>query len=233
MRPSLALAAALVLPGGWLEAAACPAAASFPGANGRVVFASERATGAGVANPEGDFEIFRADPDGSDVKQLTKHTADDTQPAWSADGGRLAFTRDLAGNAEISTMGASGADPTDRTDDGGGGVDPDGQAAPLERRGAVPGAGPCPRRRERGAAGTRHANYLVLTMPAAAAARMMGWWLDGCRADAFGRWADRRLVGRSRHRGGRRPGRDARAAPDRPPSLPDRDRDGRSGPRRI
>ncbi len=46
-----ALVAALVLTGGGLGAAAEPAAAAFPGKNGKIAFASTRTTGPGVTNP--------------------------------------------------------------------------------------------------------------------------------------------------------------------------------------
>src|SRR5215210_1544194 len=69
-----------------------PAEAAFPGSqNGKIVFASNLATGTGVDNPEGDDEIFTMNPDGTGITQLTKNTADDYYPAWSADGQRIAF----------------------------------------------------------------------------------------------------------------------------------------------
>jgi hypothetical protein len=44
-----------------------PARAAFPGENGKIVFASDRTTGAGVNNPDGDYEIFAMKKDGSGV----------------------------------------------------------------------------------------------------------------------------------------------------------------------
>jgi hypothetical protein len=75
----LALAAALVLPGG-PGTTAEPAAAAFPGSNGLIVFASQRTTGPGVNNPEGDGEIFAMSSDGSNVQQLTFNIVPDSDP---------------------------------------------------------------------------------------------------------------------------------------------------------
>ena len=60
-----AAAAAIVLAGLLLELAgtARDAEATFPGDNGKIAFASNRTTGEGVNNPEGDFEIFMMDRD--------------------------------------------------------------------------------------------------------------------------------------------------------------------------
>src|SRR5829696_2606372 len=62
------------------------AEAAFPGANGKIVFQSERTTGTGVDNPTGDSEIFTMNPDGTGVTQLTFNTAFDGTPTFSDDG---------------------------------------------------------------------------------------------------------------------------------------------------
>ena len=83
----LALAAALVLAGGGLGAVVNPAQAAFPGRNGKIAFTSNRIT---AGNPTGDDEIFTMNPDGSGGKQLTDNAAEDRDPAWLADGTRIA-----------------------------------------------------------------------------------------------------------------------------------------------
>jgi hypothetical protein len=54
-----------------------PAEATFPGENGRIALASNRTAGEGVDNPEGDFEIFTMNQDGTGLTQLTQNAAFD------------------------------------------------------------------------------------------------------------------------------------------------------------
>jgi Tol biopolymer transport system component len=58
------------------------AQAAFPGANGRIAFQSFR---------DGNFEVYTMDPDGSSPTRLTNELPFDGEPAWSADGSRIAF----------------------------------------------------------------------------------------------------------------------------------------------
>jgi Tol biopolymer transport system component len=83
-----AVAAAAVVPLGTE-----PAEAAFPGANGKIAFASNR----GAV----DYEIFAMKPDGTGLEQLTDNTAQEFNPTWSADGGWIAFNSDRDGNLEI------------------------------------------------------------------------------------------------------------------------------------
>jgi Tol biopolymer transport system component len=122
-----ALAAALVLAGGSLGATAEPAGAAVAGFNGRIAFASRLSTGPGVNNPEGDWEIFTMNPNGSDVKQLTFNGAGDLDPAWSPNGQTIAFvtTRDSSEEmhfTEIYTMRADGANQKRLTNSGNNGA---------------------------------------------------------------------------------------------------------------
>jgi WD40-like Beta Propeller Repeat/HYR domain len=71
-----------------LVASTNPAAGAFPGTNGKIAFASNRT---------GTFDIFTANGDGSGLANLTATPGlDELDPAWSADGRRLAFARDGA-----------------------------------------------------------------------------------------------------------------------------------------
>jgi Tol biopolymer transport system component len=83
-----------------------PAEPAFPGGNGKIVFFSDRIT---TDNPEGDNEIFTMNSDGSNVSQLTKNSASDGWPAWSADGTQIAFVTDRDGNFEVYKMAADGS----------------------------------------------------------------------------------------------------------------------------
>jgi CSLREA domain-containing protein len=105
----LAMVAALLV-------AQSPAEASaFPGANGKIVFSSDRTTGAGVDNPEGDEEIFSMNPDGTGLKQLTRNNAGDGAPAVSADGKKITFVSRRTGDFEVFAMNADGTAQTNLT----------------------------------------------------------------------------------------------------------------------
>lgn len=88
------------------------AAATFPGANGNIAFASDRTAGEGVDNPEGDFEIFTINRDGSSLVQLTENAAFDFAPDWSAGGRKIAFESRREGFSEIFVMSADGSEQT-------------------------------------------------------------------------------------------------------------------------
>ena len=83
----LGIACSLVFAGG--------ASAAFPGTNGRVVF---------VSNRDGNQEIYSANADGSDPRRLTTNLVADTEPAYSPDGSKIAFTR----GGDIWVMNADG-----------------------------------------------------------------------------------------------------------------------------
>ena len=97
-------------------ALAGPADAAFPGSNGRIVFASDR-----DAPGSNGREIYTAAADGSDPVRLTTNSVPDTDPAYSPDGKKIAFTR----ANDIWVMNADGSDPKAITGPEG----PDSQAA--------------------------------------------------------------------------------------------------------
>ena len=91
---------------------AFPAAAgsAFPGADGRIVFASDRAG-------SNNREIYTSNADGSDPLLLTTNTVADTDPAYSPDGSRIAFTRsndiwvmNANGSGQVAISGLEGPD---------------------------------------------------------------------------------------------------------------------------
>src|SRR3982074_1602858 len=91
----LAMAAVLLL-------TTLPAHATFPGKNGRIAF--------GRYDPTiGDFDLYTANPDGSDVRQLTRVPS--FMSDWSADGTRIAFDFfDPGGNEQVATINPDGTD---------------------------------------------------------------------------------------------------------------------------
>jgi hypothetical protein len=78
----------------------------------KVVFASNRTTGTGVNNPTGDTEIFKMNPDGTGVRQLTSNTANEILPELSPDGKKIAYvsygkqTSNPQGDGEVYRMNA-------------------------------------------------------------------------------------------------------------------------------
>ncbi len=84
-------------------ALSAPAAATFPGGNGKIAFVS-------------GAEIWVVNPDGTGATQLTNNTQDDWEPAWSpvfvASQIAFASNRDGNGNHEIYVMNADGSGQT-------------------------------------------------------------------------------------------------------------------------
>ena len=50
---------------------------------------------------DGDWEIYVMNADGTGQTRLTVNTADDFSPAWSPDGGKIAFVSGRDGNFDI------------------------------------------------------------------------------------------------------------------------------------
>src|SRR5215207_2967976 len=90
------------------------ARAAFPGTNGKIAFSTLSDSGDFVSD-FGDFDIFVMNADGSGLVALTGYGADDSQPAFSPDGSRIAFTSSRTGNAEIFVMSADGTNVTQVT----------------------------------------------------------------------------------------------------------------------
>lgn len=85
---------------------AAPAGGSFPGTNGRIAYYDF------IQRPS---QIYTIDPDGTDALQLTTGTRAKVDPAWSADGTKIAFgsrsTRRTA-RGRLETMNADGSQRT-------------------------------------------------------------------------------------------------------------------------
>ncbi len=110
-----------------LVALAGPAQQAEAAFTEKVVFASNRTTGTGVDNPTGDFEIFRMNPDGTGVRQLTTNTVFDFGPTLSPDKTKVAYhtynkqTSNPEGDNEIYIMNASdGKEKKNLTNNGSG-----------------------------------------------------------------------------------------------------------------
>jgi RTX calcium-binding nonapeptide repeat (4 copies)/WD40-like Beta Propeller Repeat len=88
-----ALAAALVLtPAAW---------ATFPGANGRIAFIGAVSSTSDFVVDE--FDLLTMEADGTDTQNLTADIMGDAwSPAWSADGGQIAYFLDTSGSGWAS-----------------------------------------------------------------------------------------------------------------------------------
>ena len=84
-----------------------PAAATFPGRNGLIVFDTQDRPNV----DGGSSQIYTIRPDGSAMRELTHlgsgHNAFD--PHWSPDGRRIAYVSDGAGSADVWVMKDDGA----------------------------------------------------------------------------------------------------------------------------
>ncbi|MBI4260751.1 MAG: PD40 domain-containing protein [Actinobacteria bacterium] len=97
---------------------ASPADASFPGANGKIAFSTTRGGG--------DYSIYSMNPDGTGIAPLIEGPWNDSVPAYSADGTRIAFqsnrnhlpwwhfdifvaSADGTGQTRLTTTGTDGA----------------------------------------------------------------------------------------------------------------------------
>ena len=72
----------------------------------RLAFASSR---------DGNFEIYTVKADGTDLRRLTSHPADDSAPTWSPNGSQIAFTSARGGSNQIYIMSADGGPVTKLT----------------------------------------------------------------------------------------------------------------------
>lgn len=78
---------------------------------------------AALANDEGriafvvDGDIYTMNDDGAEQTRLTDSPAEDSGPAWSPDGTKMAFVRSQDGNDEVYMMNADGSDQARLTED--------------------------------------------------------------------------------------------------------------------
>ena len=94
----------LLLASALVAIAAGPAHAAFPGADGLIVFQSDR---------DGRSEIYTMEYlAGTSQTRLTNNAGGSSQPSWSADGNKIVFSSGRDGNAEIYVMDANGANQT-------------------------------------------------------------------------------------------------------------------------
>ncbi len=109
------LAASLLL----ILAAAKPVEAAFPGDNGKIAFTR-------VYGLYEGSDLYLMDPDGTNLTQITNHPGDDTQPALSPDGTRVAFVSGRGGEgSDVYVMKAAPEGPDNQPVRLTNGADPD------------------------------------------------------------------------------------------------------------
>ena len=81
------------------------AEASFPGANGKIVFTTART---------GHYDLYTMNPDGTAQTPITNDLTYDFNPAWSADGAKIVWDKTY----DIYTMNADGTGATNLTNTG-------------------------------------------------------------------------------------------------------------------
>lgn len=84
-------------------------------AGGAGLIAFEATTG--PSNETRETDIYVMSPDGTNVRRIVAHTADDGDPAWSPDGSKLAFKSNRDGNYEIYVINVDGTGLTRLTND--------------------------------------------------------------------------------------------------------------------
>jgi Tol biopolymer transport system component len=65
-----------------------------------------------VSARNGDYEIYRINPDGSGLKNLTDHPKEDRSQVWSSNKKKIAFASRRDGNDEIYVANADGTGQT-------------------------------------------------------------------------------------------------------------------------
>ena len=90
-----------------------PTPVVYPPAERPIIFSSLRDVTAGRVN----LEILAAKSDGSDVVNVSRNVANDTDAAWSPDGQYIAFASDRGGGYDIYVMRKDGSDVRRLTND--------------------------------------------------------------------------------------------------------------------
>ena len=74
----------------------------------------------------GNIQVFVADADGSNARQLTHGEGGARGPRWSPDDSKITYEQDTSGNSQIFVVDVSDGTSTQVTDESGGAVDPGG-----------------------------------------------------------------------------------------------------------
>ena len=61
-----------------------------------------------VSTRDGNHELYTMNADGSDKKNVTNVSSNETEPTWSGNGQKIVFVTDRDGNAELYSMNPDG-----------------------------------------------------------------------------------------------------------------------------
>lgn len=84
---------------------------SFSPDGTKIVFTSNRDNGPRIGLSDQGFEIYVMDVNGTNIQRLTNSPGLDTEPVFSPDGSKIAFTSARSGNLDIWVMNANGSNP--------------------------------------------------------------------------------------------------------------------------
>jgi Tol biopolymer transport system component len=93
-----------------------PAEATFPGRNGKIAFAGIRHSEVSTTN---NWEIYTTRPGTFKLVNITNSPSNDTNPDWSPNGRKIAYSGDADGSVDIYVMRANGAGKKRLTDSSG------------------------------------------------------------------------------------------------------------------
>ena len=105
-----AFCATVVVAGGMALGPATGAHASFPGANGLIVWSHATS----LTTP---YQLYVMPPDGGTIHQLTHSTGNVSFPAWSADGRSIAYEEAIGNHIDVIVANADGSNEHDITND--------------------------------------------------------------------------------------------------------------------
>lgn len=90
----------------------------YTGDERHAIFSNDGSKLAFVSNETGAFDVYVANPDGSDLINLTNSAGSNERvPRWSPDGTKLIFYGDVAGNSDIYVINADGTGLTQISND--------------------------------------------------------------------------------------------------------------------
>lgn len=92
--------------------------------NVQAALSPDRTTIVFSSNRQGDFDLYRMDPDGQNIQRITTEPGADGDPAWTPDGKRIVYTATRSGSSQVFSINPDGSDSRQLTTSGGGNTSP-------------------------------------------------------------------------------------------------------------